>query len=115
MKLKFKVFQSIPEVLTYVLLIFVLFLNIVGLFISAGNASKAKTLAAQNQKFASDSQAQTVVARKQNIDRQNEIKGYIKCVLLLRYDNPNLGTNSPRADVEAALDKCALSTAGGDQ
>lgn len=35
--------------------------------------------------------------------------GYIKCVLLLRYDSPGLNEKSPRQDVEVALDHCAES------
>lgn len=35
--------------------------------------------------------------------------GYIKCVLLLRYDSPGLNEKSPRQDVEGALDRCAES------
>lgn len=52
-------------------------------------------------------QANAVEARKSNIARQDELKNYIKCIILLRYDNTNLGPDSPRKDVETALDRCA--------
>lgn len=94
--MSYKVFQSIPEFLTYGLLVALLVLNVAGLF--------------QIRNLITDNQANAVVARKQNIQRQEEIKGYIKCIILLRYDNPNLSPASPRADVEKALDKCAVST-----
>jgi len=54
-----------------------------------------------------DNQRSAVEARKTNAQRQTEIKDYVKCIVLLRYDNPTLTTNSPRADTEAALDRCA--------
>lgn len=38
--------------------------------------------------------------------RQQTIE-YIKCILLLSYDNPTLTPASPRAVAEAALDRCA--------
>lgn len=34
---------------------------------------------------------------------------YIKCVVLLSKDNPTLTKDSPKKDVEAALDRCAKS------
>lgn len=39
--------------------------------------------------------------------RQIQTQSYIKCILLLRYDSPQLTPASPRQDVEAALDRCA--------
>lgn len=45
--------------------------------------------------------------RQANINRQNTTNEYIKCVLLLRYDHPEITPQSPRADVEQALDNCA--------
>lgn len=65
----------------------------------------------QMQGLVNDHQEATVIARKASIERQSEMEGYIKCILLLRYDNPNLTQNSPRKEVEVALDKCAQSTA----
>lgn len=35
---------------------------------------------------------------------------YIKCIVLLRYDRPDIGITSSRHDVESALDDCAKST-----
>ncbi len=55
-------------------------------------------------------EAAAVAAREANRNRQNEIKAYIRCVILLRYDNPNLTPQSPRQDVETALDKCAANS-----
>lgn len=45
--------------------------------------------------------------RELSIQRQVQTEAYIKCVLLLRYDNPELDVNSTREEVEMALDKCA--------
>jgi hypothetical protein len=60
------IFHSIPEALTYGLLIVLLILNIIGLGVSADNAQKAKVaadqvkaLAAQNQMLAADNQNNT--------------------------------------------------------
>ncbi len=60
------IFHSIPEALTYFLLILMLMLNIIGLAVSSNNAaqakmlaSQAKTLAAQNQVLAAANQANT--------------------------------------------------------
>lgn len=44
---------------------------------------------------------------EQATTQRNDQQGYIKCIVLLRYDNPGLGPDSPRADVEKALDACA--------
>lgn len=54
--------------------------------------------------------ADTLKAREANTARQAEIKEYIRCIVLLRYDNPTLTAQSPREDVENALDKCANRT-----
>ena len=45
--------------------------------------------------------------RRGNIQRQAQMEGYIKCVVLLGYDNPNLGPQSTREEVVVALDRCA--------
>lgn len=49
---------------------------------------------------------QTLDARQANIQRQDELKDYIKCILLIRYDSTpeQLAT---RKGGEAALDHCA--------
>lgn len=47
--MKLNIFHSIPEALTYFLLILMLILNIIGLFISAENAQQARTIAAQDK------------------------------------------------------------------
>lgn len=105
--MSFRVFQSLPEALTYGLLILMLMFNVAGLFISAQNANQAKIIAAQNQRFAEASQRQTIDARKANVQRQNEIKDYIKCLALLRFEEPPITVNSNKQETVAALDKCA--------
>ncbi len=59
------------------------------------------------QEIINSNQRSALEARKANAVRQTEIKDYVKCIVLLRYDNPTLKADSPRTDVEAALDKCA--------
>jgi hypothetical protein len=107
------VFHSLPEVMTYSILILMLVLNVVGLTISASNAqqakilaAQAKVLAAQNQKLDADAQKATVVARQQNIERQEQLKSYIKCIVLIRYDHTPESLTT-REGVESALDGCA--------
>lgn len=48
----------------------------------------------------------TVTARQQNIDRQNDLKDYIKCILLVRFNQPPVDATS-KAAVSKALDECA--------
>lgn len=38
---------------------------------------------------------------------QQENQNYVKCLSLLRFDNPELGPQSTRDQVEVALDSCA--------
>lgn len=78
--------QSLVEKLLYVLLISVLGFNIY--------------VAYQTQDVLHD-------GREANIHRQNETNAYIKCILLLRYDHPELNEKSTREEVVTALDKCA--------
>lgn len=105
--MKIMVFNSVAEALTYTLLIAVIILNIIGLAISASNAKQAKIIAAQNQKFSVDAQNQTVQARIQNMQRQQQITDYIKCIVLLRFYQPPITTTSTKPEVETALDSCA--------
>lgn len=63
--MKFAIFNSVPEVLLYVLLILVLALNIIGLRVTFDNAQQAKSLAAQNQKLAAENQANTILIKNQ--------------------------------------------------
>ncbi len=108
-----KVFNSIAEALMYALMLLLLIMNVVGLKISSDNAAQAKQLAAQNQKFAAESQKQTLVARQQNMARQDQLKGYIECVLLLGKANPTIDFNTTTFDqTKIYLDKCASSTDG---
>lgn len=79
--------------LEVVVLLILMAINIFGLF-------RIESIIKSNQ-------VGTIEARKANAARQDELKGYIKCIVLLRYDNPNLNSESPRVDVEIALDKCA--------
>lgn len=85
--------QSLVERLLYIAMLLVVCFNIF--------------IAIQVQKLISDGQKSTIVARQANIERQAQLEGYIKCVVLLHYDNPNLTPQSSREEVEAALDKCA--------
>lgn len=50
----------------------------------------------------------TVTARQQNIDRQNDLKDYIKCLSLVRFNQPPVDVTS-KAAVSKALDDCAAS------
>lgn len=59
------------------------------------------------QEIINQNQTSTLNARELNINRQAQMERYIKCILLLRYDNPELTAQSPREEVEMALDKCA--------
>lgn len=58
--------------------------------------------------YISENQAEVVIARQQNKDRQDNIINYARCIVLLRFDNPNLGPSSTKPEVSAALDKCAV-------
>lgn len=73
-------------------------------------ADKIDSNVRQTQTIINNNQAGTLEARKDSIQRSNESKGYIKCIFLLRYDRPDIGPDSPRQDVESALDNCAKST-----
>lgn len=65
----------------------------------------------QTQTIINNNQAGTLQARKDNIQRQKDLNGYIKCLVLLRYDRPDITPASSRQDTESALDNCAKSTA----
>lgn len=55
-----------------------------------------------------NAQASTRDARKSNEARQEDIKNYVKCIVLLPYDNPSFLTTRPTREVAAAaLDRCA--------
>lgn len=58
------------------------------------------------QQVIDENNTTTVQARKVNIQRQNELKDYIKCVLLIRFDVPP-DQLSTRKGAEKALDICA--------
>lgn len=99
--------RSWLNIIIAILLPITIGINIWGLHLSSNNAEQAKILATQNQKIASDAQASTITAREQNIERQEQLKSYIKCIVLLKFE-PTLTVNSPEVDVAAALDKCAI-------
>lgn len=61
------------------------------------------------QQVISQNQANTLEARQQNIQRQNQLQGYIKCILLLRY-NATPESLATLEGAEAALDACAKSS-----
>jgi hypothetical protein len=63
-------------------------------------------LSVRLQQVIDSNQADTLQARTANIERQQQLEGYIKCVLLIRYDVPpeSLTTKEGAA---AALDSCA--------
>lgn len=48
----------------------------------------------------------TIEARQQNIERQNDQKNYIKCVLLIRFNEPPVDLTT-KSSVSKALDQCA--------
>lgn len=54
-----------------------------------------------------NAQQSTLEAREANIERQEDLKSYVKCIVLLRYNYPDLNETSPKSDVETALDSCA--------
>lgn len=50
----------------------------------------------------------TVEARQNNIARQDDLKNYIKCLSLIRFNQPPVDVTD-KAAVSAALDTCAKS------
>lgn len=62
-------------------------------------AVRLQTVINQNQKDA-------LTARQANIDRQGELKDYVKCVLLISFDVPK-DQLTTRQGTEKALDHCA--------
>lgn len=58
------------------------------------------------QQNINNNQTTTLQARQDNAARQEDLKNYVKCVLLLKY-NPNLIATSTKANVSKALDDCA--------
>lgn len=58
------------------------------------------------QQVINQNNASTVAARQQNIDRQNDLKNYIKCLSLVRFNQPPVDLSSKTA-VSKALDQCA--------
>lgn len=63
------------------------------------------------QHVINQNQQGAIQARKTNFQLQQQNQAYIKCIILIRYDNVGLTQDSPRADVEKALDRCASNTA----
>lgn len=50
---------------------------------------------------------ETLIAREANIERQEKIQDYIKCVVLLRFYEPPITEDSIEQEVRDALDSCA--------
>lgn len=65
----------------------------------SNNQAALKQVIDQNQQT-------TVQARETNADRQDELKAYIKCIFLAKFDIP-AEQLSTREGTVAALDKCA--------
>lgn len=61
------------------------------------------------QTIINQNQTEALQAREANTARQNELKDYIKCVLLLRFDAPPEQLVD-RDGVEGALDTCAANS-----
>lgn len=60
------------------------------------------------QTIISNNQQSTLEARKANEQRQEDLKNYTKCIVLLPYDHPEfLATRPTREQAVAAMDKCA--------
>lgn len=58
------------------------------------------------QSLIKHNQAETVTARAQNMERQDDLKNYTKCIVLLRFNQPPIDLSS-KAAVSKALDVCA--------
>ena len=63
-------------------------------------------VASRLQQVIDENQRDTIEARKANIARQAETKDYIKCIVLIRFDNAPEALTT-REGVETALDVCA--------
>lgn len=62
----------------------------------------------RTQSIIMTNQSSTVEARKANVKRQENIKNYVKCITLARFDNPELVSPTvTKQQVSDALDKCA--------
>lgn len=86
--------DKIGRGLELILVLFVLIINMYGLY--------------QIQNIIKINQTAAVEARKQNVARQDELKGYVKCLSLLRFDHPELlNPDVTREQVSKALDECA--------
>lgn len=79
----------------FMLLVIVLFNVFFGL--------RLQSVINKNNQTATDS-------RKTNAQRQNEIQDYIKCVVLIRFDDPPLPATATREETSKALDECAKKT-----
>lgn len=62
----------------------------------------------QTQSIINSNQASALTARKANVQRQEDLKNYVKCITLARFDNPELVSPTvTKQQVSDALDKCA--------
>lgn len=76
------------------LVVIVLIINMYGLY--------------QIQNIIKTNQAGTLEARKQNVQRQDELKGYIECIVLLGKAHPDINFQiSSLEQTKALLDECA--------
>lgn len=98
--MKIRVFNSIAEALTYFLLLLVIIFNIIIIVTNRIETQKAREANIQRQE-----DLNVLLKEVKNISKSNQ--AYIKCLSLLRFDNPTLGPTSTREQVESALDKCA--------
>lgn len=80
-------------------LLFVLVANIMMVYFSLVVLS---TIQQQQAEAIKSRNVQLTEIRNQN----TQLKDYTKCIVLLKYDNPELTAQSTRSDVEEALDKC---------
>ncbi len=105
--------QSVDKILKPLLVLTVIYVIVIMTVIAWKVfvvANKIDNNVSQTQTIINNNQAGALQARKDNIQRSDESKGYIKCLLLLKYDRPDITPASSRADTEAALDNCAKST-----
>lgn len=62
----------------------------------------------QTQQIIINNQKSTLEARKANMERQENLKNYIKCIFLAKFDDPAAALpTATRQQVSNALDNCA--------
>lgn len=69
---------------------------------------KIDTNVQNTQQIIQSNQRSALEARKLNLQRQEDLKGYIKCILLAHFDHPELASpDATKQQVSDALDRCA--------